>query len=178
MKSVAVFCASSLPKEEVYKEEALKLADYFIKHKLTLVYGGASVGIMGIIADRILEQGGSVIGVMPEILSNKEIMHKNLTETHIVKDMSVRKNLITDLSDHFIAFPGGCGTMDEIFEVITLNQIGQINKSCGFINTDGYYDGIKTYLDKATQVGLVSESNNLEIVFDSDIESFMSKLLK
>lgn len=178
MKSVAVFCASSLPKEDIYVKEAIKLADYFIKHRLTLVYGGASIGIMGIIADRILSQGGSVIGVMPEVLSNKEIIHKNLTETHIVKDMSVRKNLITELSDHFIAFPGGCGTMDEIFEVITLNQIGEINKSCGFINVHGYYDGIEAYLSKATNVGLVSNSNKNAIVFDDNIESFMTSLLK
>lgn len=178
MKSIAVFCGSSMPNEEIYKNEALKLADYFIKHNIKLVYGGATCGLMGLIADRVLEQGGYVVGIMPENLAGDERLHTGLSETHLVKDMSTRKQALIEAADHFIAFPGGCGTMDEIFEVITLSQIGEINKSYGFINTDGFYNGIQQYLNTATDVGLISSENFSKIIIEEDIESFMAELTK
>lgn len=178
MKSIAVFCGSSMPNDQSYIDAALELADIFVKNNYTLVYGGASVGLMGILANRILDQGGRVIGIMPQALSSKEIAHPGLTEMHIVKDMSVRKQELIKASDHFIALPGGCGTMDEIFEVITLNQIGELDKSYGFLNINGFYDGIQTYLNTACDHQLISKQNHDRILFDSNINTFMNSLLK
>lgn len=177
MNSIAVFCGSSMPNKEIYKDQILKLADYFIEHKIKLIYGGASIGLMGLLADRILEQGGYVIGIMPEVLAGNEIIHQHLTETHIVKDMAERKQLLIEMANHFIAYPGGCGTMDEIFEVITLSQIGLLDKSFGFLNIDSFYEGIETYLNKARSVNLLSSTNRNKILIDSDINTFMSKLI-
>ena len=177
MKSIAVFCGSSMPNEEIYKNEALKLADYFIKHNIKLVYGGATCGLMGLIADRVLEQGGYVVGIMPENLAGDERLHTGLSETHLVKDMSIRKQALIESADHFIAFAGGCGTMDEIFEVITLSQIGELDKSYGFINTNNFYDGIKQYLNTATQAGILSDTNHQKIIIEEDIETFMNLLI-
>lgn len=178
MKSIAVFCGSRMPQQSIFKEEAIKLADYFVKNKIKLIYGGASVGIMGVIADRVLDQGGYVIGIMPEVLASSEIIHNSLTETHIVSDMQIRKSFIIDLADHFIAFPGGCGTMDEIFEVITLSQIGLIDKSYGFLNIDGFYDGIKQYLDHATQMEFIPQAMREQIIFENDFDDFITQLIK
>lgn len=178
MKTVAVFCGSSMPNQEIYKEEVIKLADYFVDNNLKLIYGGASIGLMGLLADRILSRGGYVVGVMPEVLAGNEIIHENLSETHIVKDMAVRKEMLIELSDHFIAFPGGCGTMDEIFEVITLSQIGLLDKSYGFLNIDGFYDGIVQYLNKANSVSLISTENLDKIIVDDVLESFMENLIQ
>ena len=162
---IAVFCGSRLPKNPIFSQEALELARYLVDNNHSMVYGGAKVGIMGIIADEMLRLGGTVIGVMPQILVDKEVIHEGLSETHIVDSMSVRKQLINDMSDAFIAFPGGCGTMDEIFEVITLNQINYFSKPVGFVNIEGYYDGIQAYLQTATSVGFVSESDANEVLF-------------
>lgn len=178
MKSIAVFCGSRMPHQSIFKEEAIKLADYFTKNNIKLVYGGASVGIMGVIADRMLEKGGYVVGVMPEVLANSEVIHNNLTETHIVEDMQIRKSMIIDIADHFIAFPGGCGTMDEIFEVITLSQIGLCDKSYGFLNIDGFYDGIKQYLDHATSMEFIPTAMRDKIIFDHDFDGFIKQLLQ
>ena len=178
MKSIAVFCGSRMPDNDIFKQEAIKLADYFVNNNIKLIYGGASVGIMGLIADRMLEQGGYVVGIMPTVLARSEIAHPNLTESHIVADMQVRKSLIVDLADHFIAFPGGCGTMDEIFEVITLGQIGVIDKTYGFLNIDGFYDGIKIYLDHATKHNFIDKELRQHIIFENYFEDFIKQLLK
>ncbi len=177
MKKIAVFCGSRMPKEAIYKTEALKLAQYFVKNNIALVYGGAKVGIMGIIADAMIEQKGYVIGVMPKMLSDKEIMHTDLSETYIVSSMHERKAMMMDMSDHFIAFPGGCGTMEEIFEVITWSQIGIHSKSYGFLNINGFYDGIKTYLDTAYRTEFLPKAMYDEIVFEDNFDDFIEKLI-
>lgn len=172
---IAVFCGSRLPEKDIYRQEAIKLAQYLVAHNHDMVYGGAKVGIMGIIADEMLRLGGRVIGVMPQILVDKEVIHEGLTETHVVESMSTRKQLINDLSDSFVAFPGGCGTMDEIFEVITLNQIDYFKKPVGFVNIDGYYDGIKAYLDKANSTGFIADDDVDEIIFSDDSIKLIEK---
>lgn len=173
---IAVFCGSRLPKNPVFSQEAVALAEYLVENNHEMVYGGAKVGIMGILADRMLELGGKVIGVMPQILVDKEVIHEGLTETHVVDSMSTRKQLINDMSDAFIAFPGGCGTMDEIFEVITLNQINYFNKPVGFVNVDGYYDGIKGYLNNAGEIGFTSKDDLNQILFYDDSVSLVKKI--
>lgn len=173
---IAVFCGSRMPEKSVFKDEAIKLAHYLVQENHTMVYGGAKVGIMGIIADEMLRLGGHVVGVMPQILVDKEVIHENLSETHIVDSMSTRKQLINDMSDAFVAYPGGCGTMDEIFEVITLNQINYFNKPCGFVNIDNYYDGIETYLNTATKLGFTGREDRDEILFESDAVALIKKI--
>lgn len=155
--NIAVFCGSKLPEKSSYHDEAIRLAQWIATNNHQLVYGGASVGIMGIIANEVLRLNGTVIGVIPHILQEKEIIHPNLSELHIVDDMATRKQWINDHSDAFVAFPGGCGTMDEIFEVITLNQIEYFNKPVGFVNVDGYYDAIYTFLENAVTVGFTNK---------------------
>lgn len=173
---VAVFCGSKLPENPIYSQEAINLAQFLVANNHEMVYGGAKVGIMGIIADEMLRLGGKVIGVMPQILVDKEVIHEGLTETHVVDSMSTRKQLINDISDSFVAFPGGCGTMDEIFEVITLNQIGYFNKPVGFVNVEGYYDGIKDYLNKANDVGFIASSDVEEIYFSNNSISLLEMI--
>lgn len=178
MKKIAVYCGSRMPENPVYKENAIHLANYFVDHDIALVYGGASVGIMGVIADAMLARNGTVIGVMPTVLVEQEVAHPGLTELIEVKDMYVRKKTMMDLSEGFIAFPGGCGTMEEIFEVITWNQIGIHQKPYGFLNIDHFYDGIKQYLETCGATGFIPQEMLNRIVFEDSFPEFISKLLK
>lgn len=178
MKSIAVYCGSRMPNDPKFKEESIKLADYFVENKIKLLYGGATVGIMGVIADRMLEQGGYVVGVMPQVLVDQEFLHEGLSEMHLVEDMPSRKTKLIEMADHFIAFPGGCGTMDEIFEVITLGQIGVLDKSYGFLNINGFYDGIKQYIDHATDMAFIPQEMSEKIIFEDEFEPFIKRLLQ
>ncbi|MDE8118145.1 TIGR00730 family Rossman fold protein [Erysipelothrix rhusiopathiae] len=176
MKRIAVFCGSKMPELPIYPEEAVRLATYFSNNDIQLIYGGAKVGIMGLIADTMLQNDGYVIGVMPKVLAEKEILHEGLSESILVKDMHERKALMMDMADGFIAFPGGCGTMEEIFEVITWNQIGIHNKPYGFLNIDHYYDGIKTYLDHAAHIGFSTQQQIDHIIFEPRFDDFIYKM--
>lgn len=140
MKSVAVFCGSSIGALPTYKEGAIALGKELANQNITLVYGGASVGIMGAVADSVLESGGQVIGVIPKMLEGREISHINLTELIIVDSMHERKTKMSELADGFIALPGGPGTMEEFFEVFTWGQLGLHRKPCGILNIDHYFD--------------------------------------
>lgn len=173
MKRIAVFCGSKMPELPIYREEAVRLATYFSNNDIQLIYGGAKVGIMGLIADTMLQNDGYVIGVMPKVLAEKEILHEGLSESILVKDMHERKAVMMDMADGFIAFPGGCGTMEEIFEVITWNQIGIHNKPYGFLNIDHYYDGIKTYLDHAAHIGF-STQQQIDPLFSNRVLMILS----
>lgn len=176
MKRIAVYCGSKMPEQEIYRSEAIALATYFVEHDIQLIYGGAQVGIMGVIADTMLNLGGYVIGVMPKVLADKEILHQGLSESIIVNDMHERKALMIDLADGFIAFPGGCGTMEEIFEVITWNQIGIHHKPYGFLNLDHYYDGIQSYLNHAAEVGFSTKEQIDRIIFETTFEGYMKRM--
>lgn len=176
---ITVFLGSNLPDDPIYKKAAQTLGTYIANSKNTLLYGGAKVGTMGVLADATLEAGGEVIGIMPSILSDKEIIHPNLTKTILVDDMYIRKEELLKQGDVFIVLPGGCGTMDEIFEIITLNQIGDHNKPYAFINIDHYYDGIKLYLENATRLGFITKENLEKIHFYDTVEElFSSELIK
>lgn len=174
---IAVYCGSRMPNDPIYKENAISLANYFIKNDITLIYGGATVGIMGIIADAMLEQGGTVIGVMPEVLVDQEYAHQGLTQLIEVDNMHTRKQTIMDLADAFIAFPGGCGTMEEIFEVITWNQIGIHDKNYGFLNINKFYEGIKLYLNTANETGFLPDEMLERIIFEENFDDFIKKLI-
>lgn len=140
MKSVAVFCGSSMGASLAYKEGAVRLGKELARQKLTLVYGGSSVGIMGVVADTVLAEGGKVIGVIPKMLEEREISHPHLTELIVVDSMHTRKTKMAELADGFIALPGGPGTMEEFFEIFTWAQLGLHQKPCGILNVDHYYD--------------------------------------
>ena len=151
IKSLCVFCGSSTGKRDLYGETAEKLAAFLFSKEITLVYGGANVGLMRILADNLLAAGGKVIGVMPKSLVEREVAHTHLTEMHIVEGMQERKALMADLSDAFIALPGAFGTLDELFEVLTWNQLGLINKPVGLLNIEGFFDALLNLLDHAVE---------------------------
>ena len=157
MKSICVFCGSSYGALEAYADIARETGRVIAEQGYTLVYGGAKVGLMGTVADAALEAGGKVIGVLPRSLQDKEIGHEGLSELHLVDSMHERKAMMADLSDAFIALPGGVGTLEEIFEVWTWGQLGYHKKPCGFLNAEGYYDHLIALLDHQTEQGFTKQ---------------------
>lgn len=147
MKSVCVFCGSNSGERPAYAVAARQLGVAVAERGLSLVYGGAHVGLMGAVADAALAAGGRVIGVMPTALVEKEVAHDGLTELHEVHSMHERKALMADLSDGFAALPGGAGTLEEVFEVWTWGQLGYHRKPVGFLNIEGYFDRLFEFLD-------------------------------
>lgn len=147
-----------------------------VKEGINLVYGGADIGLMKIIADTILEKGGNVIGVMPQALIDKEIAHKKLTEMHIVETMSERKELMAAKSDAFIALPGGIGTFDELFEVLSWNQLGLMQKPVSILNTDGFYDNLISFLKRAEEDKFLREEHLLNLIVEDSPAKLIRKL--
>ncbi|MCV0428839.1 MAG: TIGR00730 family Rossman fold protein [Roseibium sp.] len=158
MKSICVFCGSSHGALETYGDAARDTGRIIAENGYRLVYGGAKVGLMGTVADAALDAGGEVVGVLPKSLQNKEIGHDGLNELHLVGSMHERKALMADLSDGFIALPGGVGTLEEIFEVWTWGQLGYHAKPCGFLNVEGYYDQLIAFLDHQTREGFTKKA--------------------
>lgn len=146
MKSLCIYCGSSPGATPVYGQAARELAQAMVEQNIALVYGGGNVGLMGIIADEVMRLGGQATGVIPEALLKKELGHNGLTQLHIVKDMHERKAMMADLSDGFIAMPGGVGTLEELFEVFTWAQLGFHQKPIGLLNVDGFYDGLLQFI--------------------------------
>lgn len=159
MKRICVFCGSSPGRQPEYAEAAKTLAEELVKRNLGLVYGGASVGTMGIIARTALSMGGEVIGVIPQHLAEKEVAFSELSDLRVVGSMHERKALMAELSDGFIALPGGLGTIEEFFEVLTWSQLGIHPKPCGLLNVLGYYDHILAFLKHATEEQFVEEDH-------------------
>jgi len=157
IKKICVYCGSSPGKNPVYSEAAASLAHALCERGIGLVYGGAAVGVMGAIADAVLAAGGEAIGVIPKSLAVKEVAHNNLSELHVVASMHERKAMMADLADGFIALPGGWGTLEEIFEMLTWAQLGFHNKPCGLLNIEGYYDGLIGFLENSFEQQFVNE---------------------
>lgn len=155
MKSICVYCGSSPGRNPAYLEAARRLGRTLVARDIGLVYGGASVGVMGAVADAVLEGGGRAVGVIPEALAVKEVAHPALTEQHVVGSMHERKAMMVELSDGFVALPGGWGTFEEIFEVLTWAQLGFHDKPCGLLNIAGYYDHLHSFLESAVEEGFV-----------------------
>jgi len=149
MKTICVYCGSSSGKSPEYRKAARALAKEMVARNISLVYGGADVGLMGEIANTVLAHGGEVTGIIPQSLIDKEVGRQGLTKLHIVDSMHARKALMAELSDGFIALPGGLGTLEELFEVLTWSQLGFHNKPCGLLNIKQYYDGLSQFLDHA-----------------------------
>lgn len=149
MNNICVYCGSSPGRLETYAAAARALGEALVARDLGLVYGGASIGLMGLVADTVLALGGRAVGVIPQGLARKEVVHRHLTELHVTQSMHERKTLMAELSDGFIAMPGGIGTFEEIFEIWTWAQLGIHAKPCGLLNVAGYYDALTTFLDHA-----------------------------
>ncbi len=176
IQNLCVFCGSSTGNPPIYAEIARSLGEYLLEKEITLVYGGANVGLMGILADTMLAGGGRVIGVMPKSLVEREVAHASLTGMHIVDGMQERKALMSDLSDAFIALPGAYGTLDELFEVLTWNQLGIINKPVGVLNTAGFYDFLTSMLDHAVTQKFLRPEHRYMLHVDSDHIRLIEKL--
>jgi len=146
MKKVCVYCGSRVPKDPDFKELAMRLGSTFAKENIRLVYGGGKVGIMGIIANACLESGGKVTGVIPTAIKKMEVAHTGLTELHETQDMHTRKAMLESLSDIFLVLPGGFGTLDEFFEILTWRQLGFHNKPIILVNVNGYFDGLMQFV--------------------------------
>ncbi len=168
MRRICVYCGSNPGVRLEYATAAKQLADVIVRHELELVYGGSDKGIMGIIADAVLEQGGKVHGVIPQMLMEKEIAHQGLTELHVVASMHARKTMMAALSDGFIAMPGGYGTLEEIIEIITWGQLRFHEKPCGLLNVDGFFDHLLAYLDHANGEGFLRRENRDMLLVDAD----------
>lgn len=144
---IAVFCGSSTGSDPVFIDQAKALGKQIAEDGHSLVYGGGNVGLMGIIADEVMDRGGKVVGVIPRLLKEREVAHEDISELFIVDDMHARKAKMAALSDAFVAMPGGAGTLEEIFEVWTWAQLGYHEKPCGFLNVEGYFDPLLTFID-------------------------------
>ena len=176
MKHICVFCGSNQGAKPGYKAAAQALGQALVKRGLGLVYGGSHVGLMGTIADSVLAAGGTAIGVIPQALVNKELAHQGLTELHIVGSMHERKALMADLSDGFIALPGGFGTFEEFCEVLTWAQLGFHQKPCGLLNVDGYYNTLIAMFDHATEEQFVRPAHRSLVLEAQDPDRLLDKL--
>ena len=157
IKKICVYCGSSPGKNPAYSQAAVKLALALCERNIGLVYGGGAVGIMGTVADAVLAAGGEAVGVIPKALASKEVAHDSLSELHVVASMHERKAMMADLADGFIALPGGWGTLEEIFEILTWEQLGFHDKPCGLLNIEGYYDGLIGFLENSFDQQFVNE---------------------
>lgn len=175
MRRICVFCGSNPGLDPLYSEAARSLAHALVQQGLGLVFGGGSVGLMGVIADAVLAAGGEAIGVIPRSLWEREIGHRGLTEIHVVETMHERKAMMAGLAGGFIALPGGLGTLEEIFEIWTWAQLGLHAKPCGFLNVAGYYTPLAHFLDRAVEVGFVRAQHRAIAIFESDAEQLLDR---
>lgn len=177
MRRVAVFCGSKSGFSPAFEDLAQRLGAYFAINKIGLVYGGANTGLMGTLASSILSHGGEAIGVMPVSLEKKkDFIHTGLTKLVEVKDLQERKTQMAALSDGFIAMPGGTGTLDEIFEMITLSQMGQHRKPCAFLDVDGFYASLITFLAEVRDKGFLHTDYFDMLLHSSNIEELISQM--
>jgi uncharacterized protein (TIGR00730 family) len=175
MKRICVYCGSSPGRLPQYREAARLLGYEIAERGLGLVYGGASVGVMGAVADAVLEQGGQAIGVIPSSLATKEVSHSGLDELIVVNSMHERKAKMAELSDGFIALPGGWGTIEEIFEMLTWAQLGFHEKPCGLLNIASYYDYLFAFLENAIEQRFVKEEFRPMIMIEQTADTLLDR---
>lgn len=176
MQRIAVFCGSSIGFKLIYAQNAKKLGKYFAKKNIGLVYGGGKIGMMGVLADSIMENGGEVIGVIPNLLRHEEVAHTKITRMIVTKKMSKRKVKISKMVDGYIALAGGFGTLDEIFEALTLGQLGIENKPIGILNTNGFFTPTLNQLDHMVKEGFLKQANRDMILVSNQIEDLIHKM--
>jgi len=168
MKRVCVYCGSSTGNQPVYREAAEAMGSILAARGIGLVYGGGNVGLMGLVADAVLAGGGEVIGVIPQSLADREIAHAGVTDLRIVDSMHTRKWMMADLSDAFIAMPGGFGTFEEFFEAVTWTQLGVHRKPCGLLNAGGFYSPLAIFIDQAVTEGFIKPVHRATVIVDDD----------
>ena len=173
LRRVCVFAGSSPGAHSAYADAARDLGRALATRKLELVYGGANVGLMGLLADSVLECGGSVIGVLPEALVSKEVAHRGLSDLRIVSSMHERKAVMSELSDGFVGLPGGLGTLDEFFEVVTWAQLGLHSKPCGLLDVLGYFDSLLAFLNHAVKERFVRPEHRAMIMTGTSPEELL-----
>jgi len=176
MKRVTVFCGSSFGTEEIYKSQANLLGKTLAEYQIELVYGGANVGLMGAVCDGVLDNGGKAIGVLPNFLKSKEIAHKNLTELILVETMHERKTKMNELCDGVIALPGGFGTLEEFFEMLTWAQLGLHKKPIAILNTAGFYDSLITFIQNMVDKGFLKEVNRDMVLVSDDVDELLEMM--
>lgn len=176
LSAVCVFCGSNSGRDPVYAQMARRLGELLVSRNITLVYGGGRVGLMGAIAQSVLDAGGRAIGVIPEVLRQREQGHDGLTQLHVVQTMHERKQLMSDLSDGFIALPGGFGTFEEFCEIVTWSQLGMHAKPCGLLNVQGYYDGLLQLFDHATAEQLLHPRNRAMVITANEPEALLDAM--
>ncbi len=176
MQKICIYCGSSVGKSEVYKRKAKELGQVLALHQKQLVYGGGDIGLMGIIANEMLSRKAKVIGIIPQQIVDLEVAHPNLTELIVVDSMATRKTKLIEVSDAFIAMPGGFGTLDELFETLVLFQLNIINKPTGLYNVNGYFDKMLEFIDHMVGEGFVRKEHRDSIVVSEDPEVLIKKL--
>ena len=176
MKKIAVYCGSSMGPNEIYRIRAAQLGRYLAENNMHIVFGGGKVGMMGILADAALEAGGKVTGVIPAFLHVKEVVHGGLTELITVESMHQRKSMIEELCDAAIALPGGFGTLDELFEMLTWGQLGLHDKAVGILNVNGYFDQILRAIDRMVEEGFLKDLNRDMLLVSEHIEELLERM--
>src|SRR5581483_12340238 len=173
MRRLCVFCGSALGVREQYAEAARRVGELLVQHRIGLVYGGGHIGIMGALADAVLRAGGEVIGVIPQALVDKELAHAALTELRVVATMHQRKAEMADLADGFAALPGGCGTLDELFEILTWAQLGLHRKPIGLLNVAGFFDPLLAWLEHSIREEFIREKHRSLLLTATEPEQLL-----
>ena len=176
MKTLAVYCGAARGVNPVYADAARLLARAMVDHNISLVYGGGKVGLMGVIADEVLRLGGEATGVIPRALVEREVGHAGLTRLFVVKDMHERKAMMADLAEGFVAMPGGMGTLEELFEMVTWAQLGIHAKPIGLLNVNGFYDGLRAFVGHQVAEGFVRPEHEDLMIADSDPDQLIQRL--
>lgn len=177
IKSICVFCGSSSGTNPEFALKAKSLGLLLVQKNITLIYGGSNVGLMHIIADTMMEAGGKVVGIMPHTLIEREVAHKGISVFHVVNTMAERKSMMDELSDAFIAMPGGIGTLDEVFEIMSWNQLELIEKPLALYNIAGYYDKLLDFLDYSVEQRFVKPEHRENLITESDENILLDKIL-
>ena len=177
MKTLAVYCGAAHGANPVHADAARALARALVEHNIGLVYGGGKVGLMGTIADEVLRLGGEATGVIPRALVEREVGHAGLTRLFVVKDMHERKAMMSDLSEGFIAMPGGMGTLEELFEMVTWAQLGIHAKPIGLLNAKGFWDGLASFVGHMVEQGFVRPAHANLMTMDADPDALVARLI-
>lgn len=176
-KKICVFCGSNSGYNEIYFETTKKFAMEIVKNNLNLVYGGGKVGIMGILSNTVMDNGGTVIGVIPKFLNNMNLGNDKVSELKVVSSMHIRKETMYDISDYFVALPGGIGTFEEITEILTWKQLNIHNKPCALLNVNGFYDNYIKFLQKSVDEGFMKQIHLDNLIVEKDYTKVISRLI-
>jgi len=178
MRKVCVYCGANSGRQPEYRHAARLLADEFVERNIGLVYGGASIGMMGELADRVMARGGHAFGVIPKSFVENEVPHTGLSGLVVVENTHERKAMMAEIADGFIALPGGFGTMEELFEILAWAQLGFHRKPCGLLNVHGYFDGLMTFLNHAVEEQFIKPVHRQLLLSDSKADKLLERMLK